>query len=64
MTNIGKFYELLQNEIKVLKTCDNPHIIKLYSLKKTPNNYYLMLEYCNQGDMLAKIRKEGKLNEL
>jgi serine/threonine-protein kinase ULK2 len=54
---LGKFYELLENEIKVLKTCDNPYIIKLYTLKKTPHNYYLMLEYCNGGDMLAKVRK-------
>lgn len=53
----GKFYELLENEIKVLKACDNPYIIKLYALRKTPHNYYLMLEFCNGGDMLAKVRK-------
>jgi serine/threonine-protein kinase ULK/ATG1 len=46
-----------------LKTCDNPHIIKLHALKKTPHNYYLMLEYCNGGDMLAKVRSEGALPE-
>lgn len=61
MLDSGKFYELLENEIKVLKTCDNPFIIKLHTLKKTPHNYYLMLEYCNGGDMLAKVRKDGLL---
>lgn len=45
----------------MLKTCDNPHIIKLLALKKTPHNYYLMLEYCNGGDMLAKIKEQGSL---
>jgi len=45
----GKFNELLENEIRVLKTCDNENIIKLYDLKKTSNNFYLMLEYCNEG---------------
>lgn len=31
----GKFYELLDNEINVLKTCDNINIIRLYDIKKT-----------------------------
>lgn len=47
----GKFYELLENEIRVLKQCDNINIIKLYDIKKTQNNIYLMLEYCNEGDL-------------
>lgn len=41
--NLGKFMELLENEIKVLKTCDNRNIIKLYDIKKTANNFYLIL---------------------
>ena len=47
----GKFIELLENEIRVLKSCDNINIMKLYDLKKTSNNYYLILEYCNEGDL-------------
>lgn len=55
----GKFLELLENEIKVLKSCDNPNIIKLYDMKKTANNFYLILEFCNEGDMgdYLKARK-------
>ena len=47
----------------MLKTCDNPNIIKLHAIKKTANHYYLMMEYCNDGDMLAKVRKYGKIPE-
>lgn len=47
----GKFVELLENEIKVLRSCNNENIIKLYDLKKTSNNIYLILEYCNEGDL-------------
>lgn len=43
MHNIGKFLELLENEIKVLRACDNKNIIKLYDIKKTANNFYLIL---------------------
>lgn len=46
----GKFLELLETEIKVLKQCNNQNIIKLYDLKKTSNNFYLILEYCNEGN--------------
>lgn len=47
----GKFMELLENEIKVLRTCNNENIIKLYDIKKTQNNIYLIMEYCNEGDL-------------
>ena len=47
----GKFTELLENEIKVLRTCNNDNIIKLYDIKKTANNIYLIMEYCNEGDL-------------
>ena len=52
----GKFLELLETEIKVLKQCNNQNIIKLYDLKKTSNNFYLILEYCNEG-LLFMIRR-------
>lgn len=32
-------------------SCDSINIIKLNEVIKTKNNYYLILEYCNQGDM-------------
>jgi len=43
----GKFNELFDNEIRVLKACNNINIVKLYDIKKTANNYYLIMEYCN-----------------
>jgi serine/threonine-protein kinase ULK/ATG1 len=51
----GKFTELLENEIKVLRTCNNDNIIKLYDIKKTANNIYLIMEYCNEGDLTCTL---------
>ena len=51
----GKFTELLENEIKVLKTCNNDNIIKLFDIKKTSDNFYLIMEYCNEGDLIWYI---------
>lgn len=63
MRDSGKFLELLENEIKVLKTCDNKNIIKLYDIKKTANNFYLILEYCNEGDLSQYLKKNKTLSE-
>ena len=59
----GKFYELLENEIKVLRSCNNVNIIKLYDIKKTKNNIYLMLEYCNEGDLMGYLKEKSRLTE-
>lgn len=59
----GKFLELLENEIKVLRACDNINIIKLYDIKKTKHNFYLMLEYCNEGDLGDYLKKKKHLTE-
>lgn len=47
----------------MLKTCDNRNIIKLYDIKKTANNFYLILEYCNEGDLSIYLKKKKTLNE-
>jgi serine/threonine-protein kinase ULK2 len=47
----------------VLRTCNNPNIIKLYDIKKTKNNIYLILEYCNEGDLMQFIKKKERLTE-
>ena len=59
----GKFLELLENEIKVLRACDNANIIKLYDLKKTSHNFYLILEFCNEGDMSQYLQQKKWLTE-
>lgn len=61
--DVGKFKELLESEIKVLKSCESHNIIKLYDMKKTSNNYYLVLEYCNDGDLDGYVKKRKYLTE-
>ncbi|CAK70691.1 unnamed protein product (macronuclear) [Paramecium tetraurelia] len=59
----GKFTELLENEINVLRTCNNDNIIKLYDIKKSINNIYLIIEYCNEGDLSQYIKQKKFLVE-
>jgi len=58
-----KFLELLESEIEVLTKCDNPNIIKLYDIKKTPNNIYLFLEYCDSGSLSDYLRQHPDISE-
>ena len=47
----------------MLKSCESHNIIKLYDMKKTFNNYYLVLEYCNDGDLDGYVKKRKYLTE-
>lgn len=44
----------------MLKSCRNNNIIRLIDIKKTVNNIYLIIEYCNEGDLLAALRLKKK----
>jgi serine/threonine protein kinase len=41
----------LKSEIRHLKHCDHPNIIKLLDEKRTHENQYLFFEYCNGGTL-------------
>jgi len=59
----GKLNELLESEIKVLSTCNNENIIKLYDIKKTPKHIYVMVEYCDGGDLGDYLKEKHHLQE-
>lgn len=54
---------LFQTEMKVMSMIKHPNIMHLYEFMETQNNYYLVIDYCNNGDMEAHIKKLGKLSE-
>ena len=45
----------IQNEINILKGLDNPHIIKIYEFFSYKAKYYLITEYCEEGELYEKI---------
>ena len=47
-TNIKKYFDM---EINILKYLNHPNIIKLYEVKSTQNNYYIVTEYANGGTL-------------
>jgi len=42
---------MIDKEIDIVQSFDHPNIIKLIDYKKTSNNWYLIFEYCENGDL-------------
>lgn len=65
---IKKFTKLIENkyinsEIDLMKNLDNINILKLYEVIKTKKNLYLIIEYCNEGDLGNYIKKKDNSND-
>jgi len=47
----------LRNEILILQTLNHPNIVKFEDIKKTKNHYYIVMEYCNGGELAKALEK-------
>ena len=50
-------------EISILKKVRHKNIIKLYEIMETPQTIYLVMEYCNSGELFDFIVGKDKLSE-
>ncbi|XP_063714696.1 serine/threonine-protein kinase 33-like [Symsagittifera roscoffensis] len=56
---------LLQREVDILKRVQHPNIICLLNIFETPRSMYLVLDYCDKGDLKKqlKLQKNGRFTE-
>ena len=54
--------ELIKNEIDILKKLSHPNIVKIYEFFETNVNFYLINEFCSEGELYNYINN-SKLNE-
>ena len=55
----------LIDEIEILKNLEHPNIMKIYeSFVDDKNNYYIVSELCDQGHLLSKMEKLGKMDQI
>ena len=54
----------LLDEIMILKNLDHPNIMKLFEFFEDDKNYYMISEFCDQGDLLGKMQKLNHMNEI
>lgn len=56
--------EKLKREIKILKMCLHPHIIRLYEVIETSTDVFVVTEYSSGGELFDYIVERGRLAEI
>ena len=62
-TSSAKQVEAFEREIKIMEELKHPHICQLHEVFTDPSTVYLVLEYCEGGDLLDFITNFGGLSE-
>lgn len=55
---VPKLKSLLHAEVGVMHKIDHPNVMHLYEFLESSNNYYMVIQYCNGGDMEAYLKKK------
>ena len=58
-----KASKYLENEISILKDVNHPNIIKIYDVKETLKDVYIITEYCNGGTLDNFLYKYKNMTE-
>ncbi|XP_045891884.1 serine/threonine-protein kinase ULK1a isoform X1 [Micropterus dolomieu] len=61
--NLAKSHSLLGKEIKILKELKHENIVRLLDYKEMGGCVYLVMEYCNGGDLAEYLHSKGTLSE-
>ncbi|XP_028681248.1 serine/threonine-protein kinase ULK1-like [Erpetoichthys calabaricus] len=61
--NLAKSQTLLGKEIKILKELKHENIVALYDFQEMASCVYLVMEYCNGGDLADYLHSKGTLSE-
>jgi hypothetical protein len=54
---------LLEREVKHHQTLRHANIVRLHTTIRTPSRYYLVMEVCPRGDLLAYLHEVGTLSD-
>ena len=57
-------YELVKQEISILKIVKHKYIVQLYEILQTPQHIYIIMEYCEGKDLMDFILSKQRLTEL
>ena len=54
----------INNEIEILKTIEHQNIVKIYEFYEGKKNFYIVTEYCNEGNLKKKIDQKEFITEI
>ena len=58
-----KLKTLFNTEVSIMSKIKHPNILHLYEYLETSNNYYLIIDFCNNGDMESHLKNHSFLGE-
>ena len=58
-----KLEKMLLSEVNVSKMASHKNLVKLTGLVHTKTNYYIVYEYCDQGNLDEYVKKNPSINE-
>ena len=56
--------EEIQNEIEILKQLDHPNILKILDFHMSSNKFYIITDFCKEGELFNEIKKKERFSEL
>ncbi|KAL4449811.1 hypothetical protein ABPG74_008184 [Tetrahymena malaccensis] len=63
LAKIPKLVELFAQEISLQQKLKSPFTVELYKVYKCQEHFYLILEFCDGGDLQQYVKKNGPLPE-
>ena len=57
-------YELVRQEISILKIVKHKYIVQLYEILQTPQHIFIVMEYCEGKDLMDYILHKTRLSEI
>ena len=57
------FQTLFKNEIKIIRSIKHKRCVEFYEKYETKNEFIIVMENCEGGEILKRIRKVKKFNE-
>ena len=53
----------IKNEIEILKQLDHPNILKILEFHLTNDKFYIITDYCSDGELFSEIEIKTKFLE-
>lgn len=55
-----KFFEKFTSEVKIHRQLNHPYIVRVNNVFKDTINYYILMEYCDQGTLSDLVRRRQR----
>lgn len=57
------YMELMRNELLVLEKTDHPHITRVFELLEDKKNFYVVMEFMTDGNLLDRVVEMDHFSE-